>query len=223
MTPKETPKDLTLLPPPTQPVPTFVDGFTRIRDPVAHDNPFTPDKFIKDRISNSQSRKNLPISLSVYNRPKDMADRRPHTAYTADDLVRKLPGWKPPPAAANAEGEVEAAPVEEPREPILPEFGLSKQFDFISKNATDNVRQQQLEEILSIRDYLARPHVKRDEKDKTYINIPMMKTLERAILMPEEVQSNLTTKRYPTYGEFLMVNPFPKKKKKKKGKKGKKR
>jgi len=50
-----------------------------------------------------------------------------------------------------------------------------------------------------------------------------MKTFERAILMPQEVQSNLETKRYPTYGEFLMVNPFPKKKKKKKGKKGKKR
>ena len=117
-----------------------------------------------------------------------MADRRPHTAYTADDLVRKLPGWKPPPAAANADGEVETgAQAEEPREPLLPEFGMSKQFDFISKNATDNVRQQQLEEIMSIRDYLARPHVKRDEKDKTYINIPVMKTFERAILMPDEV------------------------------------
>jgi hypothetical protein len=32
----------------------------------------------------------------------------------------------------------------------------------------------------------------------------------------------VTTKRYPTYGEFLMVNPFAKKKKKKKGK-GKKK
>jgi len=42
--------------------------------------------------------------------------------------------------------------------------------------------------------------------------------------MPDEHQANLTTKRYPTYGEFLMVNPFPKKKKKKKGKgKGKKK
>lgn len=50
----------------------------------------------------------------------------------------------------------------------------------------------------------------------------MMKTFERAILMPDQYQANLTTKRYPTYGEFLMVNPFPKKKKKKKGK-GKKK
>lgn len=51
-----------------------------------------------------------------------------------------------------------------------------------------------------------------------------MKTFERAILMPQEVQTDLSKKRYPTYGEFLMVNPFAKKKKAKgKGKgKGKK-
>ena len=56
----------------------------------------------------------------------------------------------------------------------------------------------------------------------------MMKTFERAILMPSEHQNQFDPdpakpKRYPTYGEFLMQNPFPKKKKKKKGKKGKKR
>ena len=72
---------------------------------------------------------------------------------------------------------------------------------------------------------MSRPHVKRDEKDKTYINIPVMKTFERAILMPEEQQDNLGSKKYPTYGEFLMENPFAqtKKKKGKKGKKGKKK
>ena len=51
--------------------------------------------------------------------------------------------------------------------------------------------------------------------------IPHMKTFERAILMQSEVEANLSTKRYPTYGEFLMVNPNPKKKKKGKGKKKK--
>lgn len=78
---------------------------------------------------------------------------------------------------------------------------------------------------------MAKPHIKRDEKDKNYINIPAMKTFERAILMPEEHQNFtksepgqlLEKKRYPTYGEFLMVNPNPKKKKKKGKKKGKKR
>lgn len=149
-----------------------------------------------------------------------MAALRPHTAYTADQLVRKLPGWKPAPPGKD--GVVEE--VEEPkREPIIPEFAVSKQFDFITKDATDYVRQQHLEEIQSIRDYLAKPHMKRDEKDKTYINIPVMKTFERAVLLPAEHQSNLITKRYPTYGEFLMVNPFPKKKKGGKKKGGKKK
>lgn len=50
-----------------------------------------------------------------------------------------------------------------------------------------------------------------------------MKTFERAMLMAPEVKADLQLKRYPTYGEFLMVNPFPKKKKKKKGKKKGKR
>ena len=57
------------------------------------DNPYTPDKI------DSQ------ISLSVYNKPKAMALRRPLTAYTADDLVRKLPGWKPAPEKAPVDGE----------------------------------------------------------------------------------------------------------------------
>ena len=38
---------------------------------------------------------------------------------------------------------------------------------------------------MSVRDYLARPQNLRDEKDKNYINIPLMKTFERAILMPD--------------------------------------
>ena len=172
------------------------------------DNPFTPDKV------------STQISLSVYNRPSSVANRRPRTAYTADELVRKQPGWKPPPATAEGE---ELAPQEIKREPSLPEFKLSSSFNFVSKNAADSMRQQQVEELQGIRDYLARPHTKRDEKDKTLVAIPHMKTFERAILMPSEVDVNLKTKRYPTYGEFLMVNPFPKKKKKKKGKKGKRR
>lgn len=190
-----------------------MDGFTRLRQKELLDNPFSPERV------------HTQISLSVYNRPLAMSQRRPCTSNNTDELLRRIPGWKPAPAAA-AEGEEPAADpmAQTMKEPILPEFGLSKTFNFISKNATDSVRQQQLEEIQSIRDYLAKPHVKRDEKDKTYINIPVMKTFERAILMPDEQQDNLGTKKYPTYGEFLMVNPDPPKKKKKgKGKKGKKR
>jgi len=72
ITPKKPPTDLSLLPPPTTAIPTFVDGFTRIRDPEELDNPFTPEKY-KDE-----------ISLSVYNRPSTVANRRPKTAYTAE-------------------------------------------------------------------------------------------------------------------------------------------
>jgi len=49
-----------------------------------------------------------------------------------------------------------------------------------------------MNEIVSIRDYLARPQNKKDDKDdkaaKATVNIPMMKTFERAILMPTEIQ-----------------------------------
>ena len=83
-----------------------------------------------------------------------MANRRPNTSYTADSLVRRLPGWKPPKTAGD-EPAAEAAPTE--RIPLLPEFKLSSSFNPISKNAMDSVRQQQLEEINSIREYLARP------------------------------------------------------------------
>ncbi len=110
-------------------MPTFIDGFTRKREPDNPDNPFTPVKV------SSQ------ISLSVYNRPNSMAARRPHTAYTADDLVRRMPGWKPPVVKEPAEGEaVETAAPEVKREPKLPEFGGSKAFDFISKDAADSAR-----------------------------------------------------------------------------------
>lgn len=149
-----------------------------------------------------------------------MAARRPFTAYTADELVRKMPGWKPPPTAPAADGEVADAPVaESAREPILPDFGTAKNFELISRDGTEAFRQQQLMEIHSIRDYLAKPNIK-GEKDKANVNIPLMKTFERAILLPQELQTD-PLKKYPTYGENLMVNPFPKKKKK--GKKGKKK
>ena len=49
---------------------------------------------------------------------------------------------------ASAEGEMPEAPAgEAPREPKIPEFKMSKQFDFITKDATDTARLAQLEEI----------------------------------------------------------------------------
>jgi len=81
--------------PATQPVSTFVDGFTRLREPEALDNPFT-----------SPERTATQISLSVYNRPHTMSQRRPCTSRTNDDLIKRMPGWKPPATAATADGEV---------------------------------------------------------------------------------------------------------------------
>lgn len=66
-----------MLPPPTAPIRTYADGFTKIRDREDIDNPFTPEK-VKSQ-----------ISLSVYNRPSSMAARRNITCFTSDELVRK--------------------------------------------------------------------------------------------------------------------------------------
>ena len=65
---------------------------------------------------------------------------------------------------------------------------MQTKFGLITKDATDQYRQSQMSEIISIRDYLARPQAKKDEKDKANVNIPLMKTFERAILMPSEMQ-----------------------------------
>lgn len=45
--------------------------------------------------------------------------------------------------------------------------------------------------------------------------------LERAIMMPDEIEILPGERKYPDPGCGLMVNPFPKPKKKKKGKKKK--
>jgi hypothetical protein len=49
-----------------------------------------------------------------------------------------------------------------------------------------------------------------------------MSVLERAIMIPEEIEEVPAEKSYPNPKDYLMVNPFPKPKKKKKGK-GKKK
>jgi hypothetical protein len=48
-------------------------------------------------------------------------------------------------------------------------------------------------------------------------------TIQKAILMPDRLEVNAETRKYPTPEQGLLINPFPKKKatkgKKKKGKK----
>lgn len=56
-----------------------------------------------------------------------MALRRPLTGKKPEDLVKKLPGWKPPPEKAPAEGEELLPKVEEMQRVVsLPEFAISK-------------------------------------------------------------------------------------------------
>jgi hypothetical protein len=50
-----------------------------------------------------------------------------------------------------------------------------------------------------------------------------MTVLQRACLIPDDFECNPKEKNYPTPGEGLMINPFPKVKKKGKGKKKKKK
>ena len=127
----KTQSDIALIPP-NKPIKTFVDGFTRVREQEVPNNPFTPDRV------DSQ------ISLSVYNRPKTMASVRREIDFskTADDLLRKIPGWKPPvtaPVDGEAAVEVEHQGGEE-RQSIIPEFNMTQKFEYVTKNATDTTR-----------------------------------------------------------------------------------
>ena len=67
-----------------------------------------------------------------------MAARRSKIHLTADEIVRKQPGWKPTPVPGEAPPE--EAPPENERESKIPEFALSKTFSFASKNAADSSR-----------------------------------------------------------------------------------
>ena len=114
-----------------------------------------------------------------------MADRRPQTSKTTEELVRRLPGYKPIPPKADIGKDGEPIPPPEPpkqREPLLPQFKV--EFQPVIKDETDSLRQEQMTVIQSLRDHLTKSQMKRDDKSKTDINIPMMKTFERAMLLP---------------------------------------
>lgn len=57
-----------------------------------------------------------------------MANKRPHTSKTADQLISRLPGWKAPAAAVKKDEEApEPVPVDSQsvKEPMLPEFMMA--------------------------------------------------------------------------------------------------
>ena len=79
----------------------------------------------------------------------------------------------------------------------------------ITKDAVDQYRQDEMLELMSIKERLAH--------DGCHSNL---KVLQRALLIPEDAIRVPGTFIYPNVTAGLMVNPFPKKTKKKKGKKG---
>ena len=115
---------------------------------------------------------------------------------------------------------------EEPVDERLPEFeapkisslempedlGYVNECTVLPRNNTEIARLEQYEECYRIKEKLAR--------DGIQIS---MGTLEKAIVLPSEQEWMAKARKYPSPGDFLMINPFPRAKKKKKGKKGKKK
>lgn len=81
-----------------------------------------------------------------------------------------------------------------PREPRIKQPAFVKEFSQISKDETDSYRMQQMEEIMSIRDYLAKAQGKlptktgagREGEKDALVDIPSLKVFERAVLLPTE-------------------------------------
>eukprot|EP00347_Sterkiella_histriomuscorum_P008883 403343381 len=161
--------------------------------------PFTDEQNL-DNVFVSSSKGSDAYSLSVYNRAEKFA--RPLTAPTQNNWFKGMQKLQPVP-------EEEETQVPDTR---FPDFKVPKELQPISRGAIDGFRLEQVNEIESIKERLARD------------NCPQsVGILQRAILMPEDVEYQPGLRKYPTPGDALMINPFPKKKKKKGKKKGKKK
>ena len=93
----------------------------------------------------------------------------------------------------------------------FPDFKVPSDLNLLSRGAIHDYRKDQIQEVESIKEKLI--------KD----NCPQsILTLQKAILLPEDLEFKPGERKYPTIKGSLMENPFPKKKKKK-GKKKKKK
>ena len=159
------------------------------------------------------------LSLSVYNKPDMLA--RPRTANV--NIYQGVKGLEPP--KIDEEGNpiiIEEEPVDE----RFPEFELPKistwemdpTYGYVNectqmpRTNTEMARLEQIEECSRIKEKLAREGYQIS-----------MAVLEKAIVLPSETEWMAKDRKYPSPGDFLMENPFPRDKKKKKGKKGKKK
>lgn len=96
----------------------------------------------------------------------------------------------------------------------LPDFKIPEGCNMLVRTAQEQIRLQNMMEIQAIQERLIR------DKELGAKVIPVA-VLERAIMMPDEIEIKPGEKKYPDPGVGLMANPFPKPKKKKKGKKKK--
>ena len=97
-------------------------------------------------------------------------------------------------------------------QPQLPDFKVPTDLLPVSKDAIEAYKLRQMIEVESIKNRL--------DAD----NVPQSAAvISKAVVIPEKLDFNVDTRKYPTPELGLMINPFPKKKaakgKKKKGKK----
>lgn len=129
--------------------------------------------------------------------------------------MRRLPGWKPPTVKPEIGPDGEpivpepTADSKQPREPVIAAF--KDVSDKHRSDGQDAFRQNQMLEVYNLKERLARD------------NCPtQMRTIKKALLIPEEASRIPSKFTYPDPKNSLMPNPWPKKKKKSK-KKGKKK
>ena len=154
------------------------------------------------------------ISLSVYNRPKHLAEQLPSPIKKAEEYLKTVPGYKPPvakPTDASAEPIVEA----QKRESRIKQPVFAKEFAQITKDQTDAYRLQQMEEIISIKNYICKAQsrlpgkpiagreAREPEKETIGGDMLSLKVFERAILLPTEHQCEPQLKKYPKDGDNL--------------------
>lgn len=129
--------------------------------------------------------------------------------------MRRIPGWKPPVVKPEIGPDGEPLPMPETAESAPTRESVVYPFKDVSEmlrnDGTERHRMEQMLDVYSVKERLAH--------DGLAANL---KTIKKALLIPEEATRLPSSFEYPNPRSSLMPNPWPKKKsKKKKGKKKK--
>ena len=130
---------------------------------------------------------------------------RPHTANV--NILSGIKGLELQPV--DEEGNPIVKPEDDTR---IPEMEVPEGLTMLARTGTEQHALETMMECQSIKNKLAQDRC-----------LTSMAVLERAMMMPDDIEWKPGERKYPDCGYGLMVNPFPKPKKKKKGKKGKKK